>query len=65
MDLKAYKKHLQEPWGQLQYDIIFYQLAELTGQKILDFGSGFGLVSNFLAQKNQVLAIEPSAEMIA
>ena len=64
-NLQAYKAHLQAPWGKLQYDIIFAFLESLRGQKILDFGSGFGIVANFLAEKNQVTAIEPSSDMIA
>ena len=64
-NLQAYKAHLQAPWGKLQYDIVFAFLESLKGQKILDFGSGFGIVADFLAEKNQVTAIEPSSEMIA
>ena len=64
-NLQAYKAHLQAPWGKLQYDIIFAFLESLKGQKILDFGSGFGIVADFLAEKNQVTAIEPNSEMIA
>ena len=64
-NLQAYKAHLQAPWGKLQYDIVFSFLGALVGQQILDFGSGFGIVADFLAEKNQVTAIEPSSEMIA
>ena len=64
-NLQAYKAHLQAPWGKLQYDIIFTFLESLKDQKILDFGSGFGIVGDFLAEKNQVIAIEPNSEMIA
>ena len=64
-NLQAYKAHLQAPWGKLQYDIVFAFLESLRGQKILDFGSGFGIVADFLAKNNQVTAIELSPEMIA
>ena len=64
-NLQAYKEHLQAPWGKLQYDIVLSFLGSLEDQKILDFGSGFGIVADFLAEKNQVTAIEPSSEMIA
>lgn len=64
-NLQAYKEHLQAPWGKLQYDIVLSFLGALEDQKILDFGSGFGIVADFLAEKNQVTAIEPSSEMIA
>lgn len=64
-NLQAYKEHLQAPWGKLQYDIVLSFLGALEDQKILDFGSGFGIMADFLAEKNQVTAIEPSSEMIA
>ena len=64
-NLQAYKAHLQAPWGKLQYDIVFAFLESLKDKKILDFGSGFGIVADFLAEKNQVTAIEPNSEMIA
>lgn len=62
---QAYKGHLQSPWGRLYYQLLFTQLETLKDQKILDFGSGFGLVASYLARHNHVIAIEPSAEMIA
>ena len=64
-NLQAYKTHLQAPWGKLQYDIVFAFLESLKGHKILDFGSGFGIVADFLAENNRVTAIEPNSEMIA
>lgn len=64
-NLQAYKAHIQAPWGKLQYDIVFSFLGSLEGQKILDFGSGFGIVADFLAEKNKVTAIELSSDMIA
>ena len=64
MDLQAYKNHLEEPWGKIYYDILFDQLKNVEGMKVLDFGSGFGIVANQLAEKNQVTALEPNMEMI-
>ena len=64
MDLQAYKNHLEEPWGKIYYDIVFKQLEDLDGKRILDFGSGFGIVANFLAEKNQVTAVETDMEMM-
>lgn len=32
--------------------------------KVLDFGSGFGITSNYLAKRNEVLAIEPNEDMV-
>ena len=64
MDIQQYKQMLEQPWGKIQYVITFAQLEHIKGKKILDFGSGFGLVSHFLAQNNEVVAIEPQQEML-
>ena len=64
MDIQQYKQMLEQPWGEIQYVITFAQLEHIKGKKILDFGSGFGLVSQFLAQNNEVVAIEPQEEML-
>ncbi|VUW95799.1 Ubiquinone biosynthesis O-methyltransferase [Streptococcus constellatus] len=64
-NLQIYKEQLEQPWGKLYYDILFAQLAHIKNKEVLDFGSGFGLVADFLAQNNQVTAIEPNDEMIA
>ena len=64
MDIQQYKQMLEQPWGKIQYEITFAQLEHIKGKKILDFGSGFGLVSQFLAQNNEVFAIEPQEEML-
>nr|WP_314853508.1 methyltransferase domain-containing protein [uncultured Granulicatella sp.] len=64
MDIQQYKQMLEQPWGKFQYVITFAQLEHIKGKKILDFGSGFGLVSQFLAQNNEVVAIEPQEEML-
>lgn len=65
VDIATYKEMLQQPWGKIQYEITFAQLAHLKDKRILDFGAGFGLVSQFLADLgNEVIAIEPNAEML-
>ena len=64
-NIQAYLENLQQPWGQLYYDILFEQLQDIKGKRVLDFGSGFGLVANHLAKENQVLAVEPNEEMVA
>ena len=64
MDIQQYKQMLEQPWGKIQYEITFAQLEHIKGKKILDFGSGFGLVSQFLAENNEVVAIEPQEEML-
>ena len=64
-NIQAYLENLQQPWGQIYYDILFEQLQDIKGKRVLDFGSGFGLVANHLAKENQVLAVEPNEEMVA
>ena len=64
-NIQAYLENLQQPWGQIYYDILFEQLKDIKGKRVLDFGSGFGLVANHLAKENQVLAVEPNEEMVA
>ena len=64
MDIQQYKQMLEQPWGKIQYEITFAQLVHLKNKRILDFGSGLGLVSKFLAENNEVIAIEPEKEML-
>ena len=64
MNIQQYKQMLEQPWGKIQYEITFAQLAHLKNKKILDFGSGLGLVSQFLGENNEVVAIEPEKEML-
>ena len=64
MDIQQYKQMLEQPWGKIQYGITFAQLEHVKNKKILDFGSGFGLVSQFLDENNEVVAIEPQEEML-
>lgn len=64
MDIQQYKQLLKQPWGKIQYEITFAQLIHLKNKKILDFGSGVGLVSQFLEENNEVVAIEPEKEML-
>lgn len=64
MNIQQYKQMLEQPWGKIQYEITFAQLEHIKERKILDFGSGFGLVSQFLAKNNEVVAIEPQQEML-
>lgn len=64
VDLTSYRDMLSKPWGKIQYELTFAQLAHLENKAILDFGAGFGLVSQFLPQKNRVTAVEPNADML-
>lgn len=63
--LQLYLDNIKKPWGLLFYRVVFEQLPKLKGAKILDFGSGFGFTASHLAKNNDVIAIEPNAEMVA
>ncbi|CDM69826.1 S-adenosylmethionine-dependentmethyltransferase [Clostridium bornimense] len=63
-NLKNYLENIKKPWGILFYKVIWEQLSSISNCKVLDFGSGFGFTSNYLAAKNNVTAIEPNLEMI-
>lgn len=52
-------------WERLLKKIVWKQLGEIQGKKILDFGSGEGVTANYFAKDNSVVAIEPSEEMLS
>lgn len=52
-------------WERLFKKIVWEQIGNLEGKKILDFGSGEGITANHFAGNNDVIAIEPSEEMLA
>lgn len=52
-------------WERLFKRIIWKQIGDLEGKRILDFGSGEGITANHYADKNTVIAIEPSEEMLS
>lgn len=52
------------PWDSMLKRIVWKQLGEIGGKKILDFGSGEGITANHFADKNTVVAVEPSEEML-
>lgn len=60
----SYFNYVNEPWGKLFYLCAWKQLPELKGKKILDFGSGFGITAEYLSKENEVIAVEPSQEMV-
>ena len=62
--LYSYFDYVNEPWGKLFYLCAWKQLPELKGKKILDFGSGFGITAEHLSKDNDVIAVEPSEDMI-
>lgn len=66
-DLQNFLWNTKQPWFRLAYKLYRSQLADivnLNNLKILDFGSGFGAMANYLAKDNEVVAIEPNADMI-
>lgn len=52
-------------WERLFKKIVWKQLGDMEGKKVLDFGSGEGITANHFAEKNDVTAIEPSKEMLS
>ena len=52
-------------WERLLKKIVWVQIGDIEGKKILDFGSGEGITANHFAKKNDVTAIEPSEEMLS
>lgn len=52
-------------WERLFKKIVWKQIGNFEGKKILDFGSGEGITANHFAKKNDVTAIEPSEEMLS
>lgn len=53
-----------QPWELLMKRMVWLQLGDITGKKILDFGSGIGVTADYLAKNNMVTAIEPSKESV-
>lgn len=51
-------------WERLFKKIVWNQLGEVKGKRILDFGSGEGITANYFAKENTVVAVEPSKEML-
>jgi len=63
--LQDYFAFQRSPGGEMQYRQTWEQLDFAENLRILDFGSGTGKTANHLAARNEVTAIEPSAEMLA
>lgn len=51
-------------WERLLKKIVWAQLGDIQEKNILDFGSGAGVTANHFADRNTVVAIEPSEEML-
>lgn len=63
INVEGYLNTVNAPWGKLFYKLLWNNL-EFKDKKVLDFGSGFGITANFLAEHNDVLAIEPNEAML-
>lgn len=60
-----YRTMVDQPWGNIFYDVIFDQL-KLENEKrlkILDFGAGFCITARHYAKNHDVTALEPNEEM--
>lgn len=63
INVQGYLDTIKAPWGQLFYKMVWHNL-EYKDKSILDFGSGFGPTADYLAEHNQVTAVEPNEEML-
>lgn len=52
------------PWECMMKKMVWQQLGSITDKKILDFGSGMGVTANYLAEKNDVTAVEPDEDSV-
>lgn len=52
------------PWDALMKRMVWQQIGDIENKTILDFGSGTGVTANHYAEKNKVIAIEPSEESV-
>ena len=53
-----------QPWECLMKRIVWKQLGDIRNKKILDFGSGICVTANYLAEHNDVTAIEPDEDSV-
>lgn len=53
------------PWEKMLKQMVWQQLGDVRGKRILDFGSGEGWTAAYLAQHNDVTALEPSGDMLS
>lgn len=51
-------------WDRLLKEALFDEFMDTDGLRILDFGAGKGLLADYLARKNKVVAIEPDEEAV-
>ncbi|MBQ8639015.1 MAG: class I SAM-dependent methyltransferase [Lachnospiraceae bacterium] len=63
VNVQGYLDSVNAPWGKLFYRLVWHNL-KVEGKKVLDFGSGFGITADHLAELNEVTAVEPNEEML-
>lgn len=51
-------------WERLFKRVVWRQIGDVSGRKILDFGSGEGVTADHFAKDNEVVAVEPWDEML-
>lgn len=51
-------------WEKMLKQMVWQQLGDLRDCRMLDFGSGSGVIASYYARCNDVLAIEPSEETV-
>ena len=52
------------PWEKLLKKMVWSQLGDIRGKKILDFGSGTGVTACHFAADNDVTAVEPCRQSV-
>ena len=52
-------------WDAMLKLMTWSQLGDISGKKILDFGSGTGVNASHYAAENEVVAVEPSSEEVS
>jgi len=63
--MKAMNLSQLPPWEQLLKKVLWAQLGDISGMRILDFGSGTGVTADYYAAENDVVAVEPSEQSVA
>ncbi len=52
-------------WEMLLKKMLLPQLSFVSNMRVLDFGSGNGFTADYFAANNEVVAVEPSGDMLA
>lgn len=53
-----------QAWECLMKRVVWKQMGDVQDKRILDFGSGMGVTANYLAEHNDVTAIEPNEDIV-